>query len=549
MSEFTESKKLEAASFQRDLRRDLRLYTEYALERGVKRTYRENTIPKGDLAKLARLMGETKEMAKALEHHGWIPYLDRLALRLGFVSYKMPEQRYGYYYSDRHYQDNFIEVNLQQYEQFLALPLAQQEKKLLDALINDGDYNRNEFYTPAMWGRLDSFPTWGSAVGVVPTLNFAAIRRFLLDILQRHPSGTWYSTASLIQELKTHHRYFLIPEKPVLKGRHESGRYANFYEGLDYYVGSRSPISPDLPDAFERVEGRYVERFLENIPFILGYVDVAYGIPADPVKPALGMLQAFRLQERFLQVMQDRVPEPRVIVQPNFEIYIESPFYPAQLLRQLTPLTEVVSEGTTTILKLQRQKVAAAVAYQPNLEVVALLKSLAAREIPQNIVIELEEWAGHAEAFTLYSGFALVEGTAKIADTHHVETIAPHLQVVRDAKQVLTDLRRAEQIPLHIQHPAEAFQTLPKNTKTVFPRDSAVKREKVEVTLRREVRMTVYFPDLTLLESMRKAMLDARCLVDIDLVKRSLTFPKRHEAQFKEVIKSFQEITGFSSRM
>ena len=30
------------------------------------------------------------------------------------------------------------------------------------------------------------------------------------------------------------------------------------------------------PDGFERVEGRYVERFLESIPLVLRYVDVAY---------------------------------------------------------------------------------------------------------------------------------------------------------------------------------------------------------------------------------------------------------------------------------
>jgi hypothetical protein len=81
----------------------------------------------------------------------------------------------------------------------------------------------------------------------------------------------------LIQYLKTAHPFFLIPKEPRYKSRwdRKEGRYGNFREGEDRWKSNRV-ISEHVPDAFERVEGRYVERFLEGIPLTLGYLDVAY---------------------------------------------------------------------------------------------------------------------------------------------------------------------------------------------------------------------------------------------------------------------------------
>jgi hypothetical protein len=53
------------------------------------------------------------------------------------------------------------------------------------------------------------------------------------------------------------------------------GRYGNFHESKEAW-GHEIDIRERDPDSFERVEGRYVERFLEGIPLVLRYVDVAY---------------------------------------------------------------------------------------------------------------------------------------------------------------------------------------------------------------------------------------------------------------------------------
>ena len=59
--------------------------------------------------------------------------------------------------------------------------------------------------------------------------------------------------------------------------------------------------------------------------------------------------RAFRLRPHFLQVMAGEIPEPRVTVQPNFEIQVESVFYPAGVLAALRPLAGIVTEDTAII--------------------------------------------------------------------------------------------------------------------------------------------------------------------------------------------------------
>ena len=103
----------------------------------------------------------------------------------------------------------------------------------------------------------------------------------LLKILQHCQSGIWYSTASLIAYLKTEHPFFLIPKSPKREKGMNKGRYGNFHEHRGSRWGDRTTIAETDADAFERVEGRYVERFLEGIPLSLGYVDVAYGEPKE----------------------------------------------------------------------------------------------------------------------------------------------------------------------------------------------------------------------------------------------------------------------------
>ena len=87
-----------------------------------------------------------------------------------------------------------------------------------------------------------------------------------------------------------------------------------------------------------------MERFLEGIPLIMRFVEVAYDTaPYKGLLPMRGMLKAFRVNQRFLRLLSDQENQPRLTVQPNFDVVIESDFYPARMVQQVAALGEEVS--------------------------------------------------------------------------------------------------------------------------------------------------------------------------------------------------------------
>ena len=180
-----------------DLRRDIHVFVEYIRDRGVKRSYRGNQLGKADANRLAKLMSDP-EALDAIKEEGsspWMDYVDRMALRLGLVHYNTEGRYMGYTSTEPSFPDNYIELKEKAYEEFLQASLQDRERRLLDTLINTYGYGNNEFFPDSPLGRLDAFDGWGSATGVLPHLNFAKARRFLLEVLQHCQSEVWYSTA------------------------------------------------------------------------------------------------------------------------------------------------------------------------------------------------------------------------------------------------------------------------------------------------------------------------------------------------------------------
>ena len=528
-----------------DLRRDLHVFIEYIRERDVKRSHRGNNLSKADAHRLAKLMSDP-EAATDVKESGfssWVNYVDKVALQLGFVHYDTEGRYMGYTSVEPSFPDNYIEFKEITYQKFLTSSLQRQEHQLLDSLTDTFGYSKNEFFSTTPLSRLDAFDTWGCATGVLPHINFARARRLLLELLKDCQSGIWYSTASLIDTLKTQQPFFLIPENPKRTRSLKEGRYGNFYEHRGSRWGNRTTVSDTDPDAFERVEGRYVERFLERIPLSLGYVDVAYGDKQDAdLFPSRGELKAFRIQPRFLKFMQGEIPPPRVTVQPNFEIQVESECYPAQVLATLRPLTNVVIQDKAIILKLEKKKVAAQLAQDEGLDVVELLQSLSDRELPQNVLIELEEWSGHSEAFTLYEGFSLLEGNIEPAAVENftVERISPTLCIVKTPDTLFARLEEAELVPLLIKHGKRALQPLPKTARTVFPKVSTkakVKARRKKVVVKRQVIVTLHFPGEELFDIFRKDLLEVRCPIQLDEARRTISFPQTYESHLKAIVK------------
>jgi len=531
-----------------DVRHDLHAFIEYVREREVKRSHRGNELSSADIKRLAKLMSHSSviEFIESYGFSNWINYVDELALLLNFVKYDTEGSYAGYTSSEPSFPDNYIEFETKRYEEFIEQPIIEQEKKLIDVLVQNSEYSDNEFYKKSVLGSLSGFSTRGSATGIMPGLDFAKPRRFLIEILHSCKAGVWYTTSSMIQYLKKHHPFFLIPQEPKYEYKHdvENGRYGNFYEEKEKWSSGITIPERDA-DAFERVEGRFVERFLEGLPLILGYIEVAYSrAEYKGYMPEMNQLLAFRVNDKFLHVMNNEIKEPRVIVQPNFEIHVDSELYPAWTLSQLTKFADVVAKDKTNILKLQKKKVLIQLSQREDLDVINILENISGKELPQNVRIELEEWVGVSEAFTLYENAALLEGDKELPDIDQftIESISPAMRIVHSPDRLYKHLEQKELIPLYIKHPSSALSPLPEGAHTVIPKQESGfsksksgEKAKKPVTIKREIQITYRFAAKEFMEEFHKGLIAARCPVAVDWNKWTLSFKSQYESEVKKV--------------
>lgn len=532
-----------------DVRRDLAKYIQYISTHSVKRMYRNNEIPSADQKRLSQLLGVSGEDSTGI--YSWVEVIDELALNLGFVSYDTEGEYVGYTSSEPSYPNNFIEFQQEAYERFFELSLLKQEQFIFNKLVDKFDYSNNEFILRSFVGQLDTFSQWGSANGILPSINFAQGRRFLFNFLaQNCEAGVWYSTLSLVATLKKTAPYFLIPEKPrTARSGLSNGRYASLHE-KEIAGFNDEGIPETAPDGFERVEGRYIERFLEGIPLLLGYLEVAYTKNQSAKFLALNQLQAFSLNERFSQLMKGDIPQPTLIVQPNFEMYVVSSFYPVKLINQLSAIAEVVKDETPTLLlKLQKQKVASYVAEHDKANVIKLLESLSGVPLPQNVAYDLKAWSGQAEVFTLYDGFGLLEGTLppslSTSVLHKVaQTISDNLALITWPEELQKVLQANNVVTILVRHENNNLRLLPERAQTLFVSENTAplpeKSPTQKITIKQEPLLKLYLPSDKIWEQVRKALLNASCPVEADKEKRTLTIKSSHEPILKQALETLK---------
>lgn len=548
---------LDVVSNRRDLRRDLHTFVRYVREREIKRAHRDNALPKSDALRLAALASDV-EARTQIEKTGssaWIDFVDRLALLLGFVRYETKGVYQGESSSHESFPDNFIELEEKRYEKFLRKPLEEQEDAVLAALIDGDDKGDNELFLAGPLGRLDQFDSFGCATGVLPTLSFPQTRRQLLKLLTPFQPGVWYSTASLVELLKRKDPYFLIPDVlPKDAVRYCKDRYQNFHERKDEHSYTRETVTEKTPNAFERVEGRYLERFLEGIPLTMGYMDVAYRKGGRGGRcPSLGELRAFRLTEIFRLALRKQIPAPRVVVLPNFEVHVDAPVYPASEVTALLPLCETVADGSHAVLKLERRKVAEAAVADGPIDAVGLLKSLAAGAVPANVLVELEGWMGRSDTFTLYDGFGLLEwpgdpGPADLdpAVRFLVERVSSGVAVVRSPAEVFRELEDAERVPIKVDHPDAFLRMVAAGSSSLFVEKvekrgtKSPPRKERGAVLKRTVRFSLQFPDAEMLDTFRKAALDLKCVLSTNRESLSVAYSKKEEGVVRAVLESLK---------
>ncbi len=533
-----------------DLRKDLHLFVNYMSNRTVKRSVRENKLSKQDLIRLAKLISDPfviSEVAKYRES-AWIDFIDGLALRLNFIDYDTEGEYAGYTSYNSSFPDNYIEFKKEIYTAFVKKSLQEQEQMMFDSLVDSYSSSRNEFYSSNALSRLDRFDSWGCATGVMPLLDFGKIRRGIFDHLKHYTPGVWYSTPSLIRRLKDLDPYFLIPEKPRYKYKHDEkqGRYCNFSETK--YGGYDPTVKPMDLDAFERVEGRYIERFLEYIPLCMGYVQLVYGKnkQAD-IYPSMGQVKGFKVTDRFIRFINGAVPEPKVTILPNHEIHIESDTYPANMISRLSPFGQMISEDKICVMKLDWKRIMAFMVENDGFDLKKFLNRISATPLPENIVTELSEWAGRSDLFVLYDTCGLLEGKAPPSFTNEflVEKITKDLCLIRSPETVLKKLELESRAPVEIRHKNTKLSPPPRGItsrylkKAAEKQKTAIKEEQVVIKQKRFV--TLYFQKGHILEIFTQALVKEKCPIEVDKERLTISYGAGDKKKVTAILKDLRK--------
>lgn len=474
-----------------DLRRDLYLFAAFVRREGLKRSHRGNTIPKGPALKLAKILswaGETEQVAS--EGDGsWSDYVSRLALRLGLVSFDEKGVYAGYSSHEPSFPDNHVKVNDAALASWLAATPLDKERRIFESLL---ETTPSEFFhRPTLFPGDPRFDAFGSATGPHQRMQFPVVRRRLLEILATLPVGEWLPLSGLVEHVKnTARSAILSPDlkrKPLsdweLAQRKRGAKipekvvdlYENFAESPDERHRRDAPraLTEATPDAFERVEGRYLQYFLQQIPYLCGFVDL--GLAKLPAKAQYGMplkdrVRAFRLAPKLGQLLgaDKAMNRVSVTVLPDFEVIVEAPSWPDRERDRLAPWCVLLKEeGPTHHLRIdQKQVVTWAAAQRDGASVALQLEQLSGRSLPANVAAELDAWCGHAEKLTVMENVAVVEVRAPVAEAEAVRgelgklvvaTAGGGFLITTDQDRTVAVLEQRQRVPRVIAHAAGHF--------------------------------------------------------------------------------------------
>ena len=520
-----------------DIHHDISQYIDYVSTKDVKRSTRDSDLLKGDVMRLSKLMtiGEFKAHEFDAECDHYPGFVDILAYNMKWVSYK--RYRRDSYYTPT-YPDNYIQVLNDNYQNHLSLSLQQQEEKITKHLISNYSKNHHEFITESPIGYLTPF----SKYCTFDNIDFHHARVLLMNLIAQLEPNNWYSVESLIYYLKLNHPYFIIPRKPEsIKATKEKDRY----HGIYITDGRYNDIKQSDKNAFEKVEGRYVERFLEYIPFLMGYAELAYDFSrGDKEVPSIGKLVAFKPTSKLSHYMNKSIEEPKITVQPNFEVSIESEIYPAQIMQELISLGKLIKKDVVTQVKIEKNKVIQKVAKEPNFNPVEYLAKASKAELPHNLKIELEEWAGQSDAFIIYEGMYLFESQFQFPSVKKliIDKIDNNLSIIKKDSRITNELEEKEALPVKkLIHKDTAFLELDSAYKSIFVKSKNIKKkipknlEKLEI--KKEIILKLFFPHIKQLNVISSGLLNKGCIFSVNDNEKSIILSQKDESTLKEVLK------------
>lgn len=531
-----------------DLHHDIAQYIEYIKNRSVKRSSRNNYLLKGDIVRLSKLMpGHELDNADFhTEDFHYPGFIDSIAHAMGFVEFDTVSNYY-----DNTFPENYIEIKGNNYQKHINLPLQEQEERLLKLFNTKGSKNSNEFICQSPLGILDHFQSYNIGE-VVETIDFMKVRLFLFDILSNLEVNTWYSVKSLIEYLKTNHPHFLIPRQPEViktKSYRQKELFENRYAGFsDAYEHNRYQLDTSYKDVFERVEGRYIERFLEFIPFLLGYIELAYNTgDLEKYRPTIGRLGAFRVTPRFFNLINKNIQEPKIIVQPNFEISVESDIYPVNIMFQLESIGHLIKKDVLSQVKLDKNKVIQKVAREKEFDPIQYLISISSSTLPENVKTELKEWCIYADAFILYENIGILESSFKFPNTEQfiVQKINKKFDIIKNPIEFIEELESNQTIPIKkITHKNDKFLELSREYKSIFSKNKTPNKKALngleKLKISRLTLIKLVFPTEKGFSLLSNQLLEKGCMISTSDAERAIIIDQKDEKILKEALKDIR---------
>ena len=198
---------------------------------------------------------------------------------------------------------------------------------------------------------------------------------------------------------------------------------------------------------------------------------------------------------------------------------------------------------TVSQIKLEKSKVISKIAGAPDYDLIASLRQLSSKPLPQNVEMDLKEWMNQGDAIVLYEQAHLLESDYHydFISEHAIAQININLALVAPQNNLMPYLEKECSVPIEIVHQDDAFNCLPSFYKTVFPKvGKEIKKDAVhkKITLTRELMVKINFPSLTEINLIKNDLLLQRCIFDIDEVSYSILIAKKNEPLLKEVLKS-----------
>lgn len=489
-----------------NIRHDLIAFIDFVSEYGLKRAHRDNSITKSDLKRLTKLLDIPKELKtneSEVEGDIWVEWISFLALSMDLVSYDTKGIYAGYTSQEPSFPDNYVKLAKIKYEAYLSLSPFEKEWAILNALLN---ISTKEFYKPSLFGSQNRFSTWGSGVNAASKMNLPLIRKQLLEILASFETDTSIPFSGFVQHVKTKFPNLILSKHAGLKSKYDCFKESNYskprkLKGETSWIPSseynEKEMSESDPDAFEKVEGRYLAFFIEEIPVLMEFVTLEYDEEyINGLHTTLPMLphfiKSFTITKKCTAMLKkdlSYINHIKTTATPDFKIFIEASLYPDKQLFQLEPYTEVlVRDRYTTTLELSRKKTVQSLATFPSLPSPIDVLTKMGVNIPKNVATDMLEWTTQADKLLVYEDVGVLEvdpgspdlRQSILKDYHKyiVDEQNPNFLLVRDEKTLFSLLENKNLIPAKIHHSKTsvcAHKINCASTQKKKPHDKAVK--------------------------------------------------------------------------